>query len=1583
MKELARHITGFTPDFKSEIDLEILLEDLIKNLCSGQNQKFAGILILFDELNAYLTAWGADQIKAGGLAVQNITNICERYKGKITLLSFTQISPLKALGISAIIEESYKKVASRLAPQDTTYNPASSLELVIHNLLIQQENSKPWTAFYERWRNTLLEKARIAYESRIKLYKEQKGWSLETFFQTLGKGVFPLHPMTAYLLCNLDFVQDRTAIQFIKGHTTKFIESQNTETENGALNYIYPLDLVDSFIENFSNASIYTAYQKAQALVIASDNVQESIVLKALFLYHASNGKIVKIDREDHEVVLSELTGLKQSEVKKALDILTQKRDLIYYKSDIKLYQFYEGFNPSDLQNQIEEDVKKSLPVSLNYLVNYCNDKYFTYPVIAAKDFVKQYKQSESDWQFQRKVYDPAHLLSQLNPKNSSLPTSERGIFAYVIGSSRTELQKLQKSIDAYLKKSAIQDSIVIAIASESAEELAILLEKINLLEKKDSSEKRLWGLAYKQLMERWRSELDGRLKQMFVDCTCHSIVSEGLEVSRRNNPQVLISALLKRLYPCVIPIESQDKMRPSNATGTQIIRYVVTQLLEQSSVSTLLPNTAYETLIKQVFVGSWKLFHRTNERYVIQEPLEPNVRAAWDKISELMDLKGSPEKRFPTNKLWECLAKPPFGCSEYVFLVLWVAWMVYHRQEISLKGPVTIPKTHKSVTVQVQSLKSWATADILKKPREFVNSWVTHPRAELIRKYRMSRPEVPPSPLSYDQAKQYIGNLAAYLNSAELDGGEVAEVEQEKAQVEELVKQIEMWFKSVEEMETLSESANLPELLALYSPLYQSPPSWDLRSNVLSMIPSQQQRDRMTEAQQKMRDRLELWMDTYTEQAETLSTVEDCTLYEQNTHQYIKQVDAIAELPPHYIDRLNYALKVVERRKAAIQQQHNIEITVNQIQQLYESLNEDSLQSDYIQIRQQIETLAQNLPDSHQTTVQQTLDNLNRRYQELCQQVERWEEQSQTVTSKNKILELIKEIANKKRYFTDIDQQNQITQIEVRLEQELLKVKAQDQIENSIETELLTAQQDLQRIEDLAVSRLAEALAIYQKLWDSHLSIETDSSLVEQYGSKIQAINQIKEQGQQVIRDQLQVFAQQTQREIENYQGGKNRLEQYIQLLGNFSEFRETQGVLENSLQDLENAYQGYQNQQEIESKQQQDQAILKEIRQLRPQNQTILQCQSSIETIQRRLAQINYPEDIEAEVNAILQELQNQSNRYCETLEELSQQILQAKTLEQILEIKAEYDKLHLIFKDSDQFEQYQRFQAVLESYQGDIQKIEELEQWLIQDSSASNLHRIIQRLESQQVQLNHPEQLATRLELFQNRVQEKWQEYEQQLSHFEQEMQVVSQVAEWQKLQENLLQQGGLYADSALSVQYERIKNDLSLLGELLRIGNSPRNTLEDCKKIIAELKQWQEKVSPLNPVVDQRFNQVYSEIREMGITLYNQQQESAKEWLKNLGKRATDEVVSPAIDERDKLKFAQQILQEIRQNKSQYYQYLNKTHQQSLIRIQNLCQEQLYKNKSHQIITLFQELPVLQRRNLYEELAQYLERENSNG
>ncbi|QSJ17847.1 hypothetical protein JYQ62_02970 [Nostoc sp. UHCC 0702] len=902
VKKLAVHITGFTPDFTADINIQAILEDLIKNHCTGENARFQGILILFDELNYYLQYWAVDQIGAGGSTLQNITNTCENYKGKIALLSFTQIEPNTAVGISANAKESYLKIASRLAPKDgSTYNPDSSLELVIKNLLIIKDESI-WQQFRSQWHNTLIEEARVAFEKRIKYYRE-KNWSFQEFYTQLSEGCFPLHPLTAYLLCKLDFTQDRTAIQFIKGYVKNFIATQPVEN-GGKLNYVYPIALVDTFIENFSNYPVYHKYKKAVDLVAGAENDDELIVLKGLFLYEASGENLTKPDREEHQEILVSLTGLPKSRLQAALDKLEKERDLIYHRPEVKLYRFWEGINPKGIQEEIEEKIK-SLPTSIHDVVVYCEEiNILNSKTIDATKFVEENKLRSEDWRFERKIYSIDKFIKALESNRILKDTKERGILAYVLTETQEELQEFRTTVTNYLSNSSSKNRIAVAIPTEETGNLARVILRIKTLQKTDVADKRFLGKAYEEQLQRWQGEVQTRLETLLNNCTYYCVGIEKLPTAEQSKPQRVISELLKDLYPFVPPVDGIDKMRSDHQTGKKIVGWTAKQIFIEDSFNHHSGEHSYKTVIDQIFVKLWGLLKKTSDKYIVQEPTHEKIRAAWDKISKITDLEGSAQKIVDLEKIWQALSAPPFGYSEYNFTMLLAGWLAIHRKEVVLRGRIKLTtKKGEFVPSQDKSLQNWGSTNILENPIAFVDDWIVKQKSKLIRRQQTQMPTLPTSPMDYDQAQEYLAAVAAFLESNEPDESEKDELNKNKKQVSAGVAEIDKSFQLVEVVEKLPREVQLATLLPLYPQLLKRSPN-------NSILPTQQQRDRFSQALQTISDKIDQLVAAETKRAESLSTEQACSAYQREIQQIIDQINQIADLPMHLIESLQNALR-------------------------------------------------------------------------------------------------------------------------------------------------------------------------------------------------------------------------------------------------------------------------------------------------------------------------------------------------------------------------------------------------------------------------------------------------------------------------------------------------------------------------------------------------------------------------------------------------------------------------------------------------------------------------------------------------
>lgn len=231
----------------------------------------------------------------------------------------------------------------------------------------------------------------------------------------------------------------------------------------------------------------------------ADDPDDELAVLKGLFLFYASGEKLTKSDREEHQEILVSLTGLPKSKVQAALDKLDKTRDIIYYRPETKLYRFFEGINPTGIEAEIEEKIQDE-ETSVNDVVMHCQlniKEYLGNFTITATKFVKDNKLVGEDWQFEYKIYSIDKLIKAPDSNQILKDIKEKGILAYVLAETQEDLQEFRLTIGDRLSKSPIKNYIAVAIPGEETGNLSRVLLKIKTLKEQESSQKRLFGVAY------------------------------------------------------------------------------------------------------------------------------------------------------------------------------------------------------------------------------------------------------------------------------------------------------------------------------------------------------------------------------------------------------------------------------------------------------------------------------------------------------------------------------------------------------------------------------------------------------------------------------------------------------------------------------------------------------------------------------------------------------------------------------------------------------------------------------------------------------------------------------------------------------------------------------------------------------------------------------------------------------------------------------------------------------------------------------------------------------------------------------
>ncbi len=1460
LKDLARHLVGFVPDWNVNVDLEEILKDLIANHCSGENPRFQGILILFDELGYYLKSWARDPIGSGGTALQNITNICETYKSKIALLSFTQIEPAMEVNIPAGALEDHRKLVSRLAPKGSTYQKvASSLELVLDNLLIQDKETLEWESFWMTWDNTLIAETNNAYEKRITSYRN-KGWTRDKFHQTLTIGCFPLHPLTAYLLCNLDFTVDRTALQFIKKEAKEFIQNQPLTIGNAdqKLNFIYPISLIETFLENFADDSNYGKYKEAYSAVAGSNDPHELLVLKALFLYHASNNKLIKDDRESHEEVLATLTGLLVPEVKAALQKLMMTRDVIFYKPEVKLYRFWSGIAPTGIEKEIEDQIKERREeISVNRVVSFCQSNielFLDGKKLAAQHFVDTNKLVLEDWQFEYKVYTIDGFMRALSSDQTLRGTEERGFLAYILAQTQAELQNFRRQVDVLLAKSPIRDRIAVAIPSDETGDLATVLLKIQTLKNKEVAERRSLGQAYEELLKRWEDQVTTQARNILRSCTYHCVGIEKIPPAEREKPQRVISILLENLYSFVPPIDSVDKLRSGHRTGREVVGIVSQRLLAENLTSPLGNNNAYG-FVDLVFVSRWRLLKKTSQRYSAQEPTHERIKAAWDLISNMADLGEQTEKTIDLQKIWKALSQPPYGYSEYAFTMLLAGWLSYHRKEVSLKGNATIPVAGKkgaaTVLIETKSLKDWAGTNILEKPDEFVKKWIVTGNAKLIRHKKVSPPPPPPSSINHSQAEQYLLEVQAYLEAGEPDSSEISTVAKTRDQVYAGVTRINEWFQPVEAAENLADDAPLDSLLEVYPKLLLAHPALVLRDDIISVQATSQQRDRQAQALQSVGEKIEQIVDAQSERSEALSTEEACGAYKGEVQRLLIQITQVASLPPHLTDTLNYSLQTAERRLLELKEAAKVRDCLSQIQNRYKSLGNLPTQQDYLSTCEAIEALAQATPAVKQDEAyEQISQELDQRLNDLTQQVEIWEEQSLGLDSPDQIQELIGEVRDRRYRFTENESVQKIVRLLEYLKNEQSKGQSKDDAAKNIKAALSNANRKLERIRDVATNKLPEAFQSYQELMGISLPSVDPVIALEEYQQELEGF---KAKGRAALISEgfAKIYSLELKR-LEDYARLKTRLQQLLDFIVVHEDFADVKASLEQALESLEIRHLELQEQQHEQQRKSQDEQIIRGIRHKYklPKTNTVQFLEDGIKEIRNYQSRLYEAEAFTSEIEQIVHILQDKIANHNRSLEELRDRLSQVNTLKELDQIQTDHARLELVFKDSSQYAVYQSLQQEFQQLKDDLEKLQSLENCSQQSSSIASCHEAQANIRTGQSTLHHLDRFQQKLAELERNLQHKVETYTQELDDFEHRSKHLATAKEAQKLREELLKQSARYAESALGDRYETISTNIRYLIELLQISEVEIKTLEACQAQLEKLIQWKEKEDVLD-------------------------------------------------------------------------------------------------------------------------------------
>lgn len=1570
-KEICIHVKGVVPDFSGEIPVKDTIDELIANYC-GSGKRFNGILILFDELYEYLQKWTADPIGAGGLFLQNITQACQDHSSKIALVCLTQKRPLSIRPPKN--GEDYNRIASRIETP-STYNPKASLELVLDGLLEQPLDSAIWRDFEKRYGGELKRKSEDVFSKYAEEYYRGINWKHNDFYNHLTIGCFPLHPLTSYLLCNLSFTQGRSAIDFVQKEVEEFIRDRQVE-ENGKLNFIYPISLVDAFKGNFANpeanteyTAVFSDYNYSLNKVNASSdsNPDEVAVLKALLLFYTSRGQLKKSDKEKHEEILQTLTGLSTIRITEAIEKLCKVREVIYLNLADNTYKFYGGGKGiDDLRQRVREEAKHR-NLSIVDVEQHLNDNIGVYTkgkgTTIPQQFVDVKKLRTEDWYFQNKVFSVKNLRSLLQKNQPFKTPDQSGIVAYVIAETSEEILMLEKDITKMIEKHSYRDQFAVAIAERPIEELAKLMLEQQVADKFKPQE---FGAALSQIKGQYIKQIENEINEVFGSVKYYSHILEDIPQGDKNNISIIVSEILEKSYSLIPPIEGNDKLYLKSAKGSSGNAFIAKRILEDDLRPESLEN-AYKGIV-EVYWKSWGLlrFSLKTKKYEVTIPNQKDVRKAWDKISELTALGEQSERITQLYQVWEILSSPPYGYNAYTFTILLTSWLAYHRSEVLLEGSFGIPqKKSEQVRSKIEPIKSWVSTNILDKPKEFISEWIIKHRPRIVRR----KPSVAPvisETYTYDLAKQKCEEISGFIADSGTPDKYQSLVEHQQS-LAIACSRIEQSFAPVIEIEELIESrsinswADVSEFIDLYSDLQN--PLINFAENGLTVICTTEQDSRYKQAKssalEKINEAIEIEGDRHTK----LTTEEACGIHKANLTQAIYQLNQIENIPPRFLQVLEKSLSSTEKVIADIDLNKKIKAGEAKIQVIINGLSDTANQQDYIRLREQIEVIANELPKISQSEGYRiAIESIDEKQDSLIRQLVEWELSGNQAISKDHASNLKDKINLQRLRYTDESSQTRLKSLLEKLDDIIKGIDSPTDDKNSV----AIAQAKLDDIR--TTKNPIDYTNHYLRLAEIKLA---DVNNIQAH----QTLNKIKADGFSILEQRISQIAKVCQQPLDEQSNNSSQLRSILNKLHGLITSHDELGTLKDKLNE---ASQSLKEQEDNLTKRINDKKIMLLIRQhsLAKAN-TLHLCEEAITEIEIKRLEINFPEDYSEEIDSQIQSIREKASHYIQSLESLQEELSVINEPNQLTRLRDRYNKQDYIFRNSSQFAAYQQLESHINTLDEDIKVITQIQD-LASVERAYNIatcdHAIAQ-IDHVRPTLLETERFALSIQSLKNALIQRKQSYLSKLIEFRDGLNNAATTKEVRQVRKQLNDSSSLYQGSTEVQDYDTVTTEADFLISLLQLFESQKTeNPEDCATEIARLNQWEQDNPEITPAVRSRLDRKLEELTNKQQELQASQRKSAKSWFESTQQRRTK--IEQIEDQSEKILESNKLLKRIKE-RFQYEQLLEPEQKQFLEETTNFCNEIKNLDREEKILDLFQELPKTKRESVLKRLAELLE------
>jgi len=684
VRELIEHVTGVPPNLGTRLSLNALVSNICQEYC-GPGKPYAGLVVLFDEFNAFMHAYSKRD--TAGTPLQDLLNGIANNREKSVFVGFAQRDPMTIVSALQPTNRDALTVEMNRIPQDRRIWLFNNLETVLDAYIGGDdavltrvfEEEHAWPALFDAEEST-----QMLFKRR---YDQELQWSPEEFRAKVTVGCFPLHPLATALLCSVDLAETgnnaRGLLQFV-------LASQESVQEEPVVRddvptWVYPAQIVDWFKETLCVEPLHwEQYQKAVYDGGGDLPREHQEILKAMLLHLIAKMPMANVKYE-HAIAL--LAGLGQEATTTALKKMSD-RNLIDRDAINNKYAFLSA---SGGDRELRDYVNREVEQAKLKLETLQAPGTIAVTGFRATEVPVEWGNS-GDWQVSptllTKEFFSAATLKTLLKDN-------KGIAVWLIPRDETEWAHLDASAKEVIDSTCGGTPCPVAVFLPNSPFPGIHegLRKLQVIQDLPQQDRVKFGAYLPNNKARITDQLREQMKSLRATPRkwyVHTAIEAALQADNLTDEGLIRRVVIdcfRKAPPSFVQSQKEDnaKLRKASALlGKLLLVNQASELRQQLQVQ---PNDGNlkmaETIADKILMvgpsAAWGVIGRT---YRIQEPAHSRVRLAWDELSNAFPTEGSAGE---VSKVLTLLTRPPYGYDSNTLTLLLCAWIGFYRHDLDI----------------------------------------------------------------------------------------------------------------------------------------------------------------------------------------------------------------------------------------------------------------------------------------------------------------------------------------------------------------------------------------------------------------------------------------------------------------------------------------------------------------------------------------------------------------------------------------------------------------------------------------------------------------------------------------------------------------------------------------------------------------------------------------------------------------------------------------------------------------------------------------------------------------------------------